>query len=98
VTTQAGNAYTYDGLGSVFFKLIRRLEKAGKVGQGLTMHGLGHTVGTRLAEAGASDAQIQHVLRHKSADMAQRYRRDANKRRSAAAAIRLLEKPRPDGA
>lgn len=89
-----GRPYTGSGFRSLFFRLIRDLEKENKIGKGLTFHGLRHTVGTNLADTGADDLTIQTILGQKSTVAAQRYRRDANKKKRAVAAIKLLERPR----
>lgn len=52
VVGERGRPYTTNGFQSSFFKLIRKLEEAGNVQSGLTFHGLRHTVGKNLAEAG----------------------------------------------
>lgn len=88
-----GRPYTVDGFRARFFKLIKELEKDGKVGKGLTFHGLRHSVGTELAEKGGSDSVIQNALGQQTPTMAQRYRRSANKKQSREAAITLLETP-----
>jgi len=93
VIGQRGRPFTEAGFRSRFFKIIRGLEQTKKIGNGLTFHGLRHTVGTKLADAGADDFTIQSILGQKTATMAQRYRRDANKKRGSSAAIRLLEQP-----
>jgi integrase len=40
----------------MFFKLIRQLEQNSLISGGLTFHGLRHTVGSTLTEAGAARA------------------------------------------
>lgn len=86
-----GTVYTEDGFRASFFKLVRKLREAGKVGHGLTYHGLRHSVGTHLAEAGASEQTMMAVLGHQSPEMARLYSRKANRKRLAAAGIALLE-------
>ena len=49
-----GATYTESGFYGAFRKIREKLFKAGKVGRGLTFHGLRHTVATKLADAGAS--------------------------------------------
>jgi integrase len=91
VIGKRGLPFTESGFRARFFKLIRGLEAANKIGKGLTFHGLRHTVGARLADAGADDFTIQTILGQKTATMAQRYRRNASKKRRAEAGIHLLE-------
>ncbi len=90
VGSRSGQPYTGSGFRCVFFRLIRQMEKDGKIAPGLTFHGLRHTVATRLAEAGADDFTIQTILGHKTALMAQRYRRAARKSKATMKGISLL--------
>ena len=73
-----GVAWTESGFNSSFCKFIRRLQRAGKVEPGLTFHGLRHTLGTRLKEAGADDRAIADLLGQSSLAMANHYSRDAD--------------------
>ena len=91
VIGKRGRSLTTAGFKSMFFKMLRDLEARDLIAPGLTFHGLRHTVGTRLAEAGASDAVIQSMLGHKTPAMAQRYRRDAAQKQGAEIAMDLLE-------
>jgi len=52
------------------FKFLRRLETAGKVGDGLTVHGLRHTCGTLLKELGFDLDTIADMLGQETAGMA----------------------------
>lgn len=60
--------------------------KAGRVCDGLVMHGWRYTAAVSLAEAGATDAEIQAVTGHRTAAMAAKYRRRASQRRLSKAA------------
>ena len=53
-----GRPFTSNGFQREMGKLIRRLEAAGEIGKGLTFHGLRHTVGKRLADAGCDGRDI----------------------------------------
>jgi integrase len=81
--------YTPDGINSSLKKLRGRL---GTSASGLALHGLRHTVGATLAEAGRSSDQIKAVLGHLSDDMASEYTRTAEKRRLGNAATSLDRK------
>lgn len=59
--------------------------------QGLTFHGLRHTTGTALAEAGASEHEIMAILAHTTQQMASRYTRKVQRRRLATSAMAKLE-------
>lgn len=88
---RSGRAFTESGVRSSFFKLVRRMEQAGKVQPGLSLHGLRHTVGKTLAEAGASTKTIAAVLGHKSERMAEHYSREADRKRLAHSGIEILQ-------
>lgn len=76
--TSRGTSWTGSGFNSMFCKLINRLEADGTVAPGLTMHGLRHTVGTRLKEAGAEIDDMERLLGHQSPAMSKHYSRTAN--------------------
>jgi integrase len=71
-----GKPWTEDGFRTSFFRLIRGLEAEGKVGSGLTFHGLRTTVGEELAEMGFTDREIAKYLGHRSSRSTERYTRD----------------------
>lgn len=89
--TSRGEAWTVSGFNSTFTKLIDRLEVAESVKPGLTFHGLRHTVGTRLVEAGGSIEDVQRLLGQRSAAMAQHYSKTAD---LGASHVRLVGKMR----
>ena len=68
-----GQSWTESGFNSTFIKFIAGLEKLEKVSPGLTMHGLRHTLGTRLIEAGASDRAAADLLGHADTKMTRHY-------------------------
>jgi integrase len=75
-----------------FRTLIVRLEHAGRVGHGLTFHGLRSTAGKTLADLGADVRAIQALLGHRTAAMALHYSNEADRRRAATAAVHMLER------
>lgn len=77
-----------------FRDLIRRLENEGRVGKGLTLHGLRTTNATRLADRGGDVRAIQAELGDKSTAMAFHYSRSADMKRAAETAARLLDEDR----
>jgi integrase len=91
VTNQSGQPYTGDGFRTQFFRLIKRLEAAGKVGPGLTFHGLRHTAGKVLDELGCDTRTIAAVLRQRSEAMARHYSEEGDRRRRVVVAIKKLE-------
>ena len=64
-------------------EFLRSLAAAGVVGEGLTLHGLRHTIGKALADTGADLRAIQSALRHSTARMSLKYSDGADKRRAA---------------
>lgn len=92
---QRGRPYTVNGFRARFFSLIRRLYKDGKVGKGLTFHGLRHTVGDLIAEAGGSSHDIAAVLGHATISQAEHYSRGADRKKRARSAMRRLERIMP---
>lgn len=91
VVNSWGSSFTDSGFRASFFKLIRKLAADGKVGKGLTFHGLRHTVATRLADAGADERTIMAVTGHATQQMVAGYTKTADRRRRAKAAMKLLE-------
>jgi integrase len=71
VVSTLGKPYTEDVLRAQFFPFVRRLVAEGKVQPGLSFHGLRHTLGTLLAEAGCDTSTIAAVLGHESTKMAE---------------------------
>ena len=81
-----GRSYTTRGFSALFRKERDRLGL-----RGLQFHGLRHTAGQQLAEAGATDREIMAILGHRTASMVTRYTRGAEQQRLARAAIVKLE-------
>jgi len=76
--TTAGTPWTVSGFNSSFIKAVRRLTKSGKVCPGLTFHGLRHTVGTLLVEAGCDIDTVRRWLGQKTLAMAIHYSETAD--------------------
>ena len=62
----------------------------------LHLHGLRHTAGKALAEAGCSPHEIAAVLGHKTLQMVERYTKKARQRRMAGSAVVKLERNRDE--
>jgi integrase len=90
-SSRTGEAFTESGFRASFFKLVKKLEAAGTVKPGLTVHGLRHTVATNLADAGCTTREIMAVTGHKTEAMVALYTDGADRRRSADAAIDRME-------
>jgi integrase len=76
--TTAGTPWTESGFNSSFIKAIARLKRDGRIGEGLTFHGLRHTVGTLLVEAGYDLDTVRRWLGQKTLAMAIHYSETAN--------------------
>ena len=90
VNTQ-GKTYGISGFYSAFAEIRKKLFKVGKVGKGLTFHGLRHTVATKLADAGASTRVIQSITGHATPQQVETYVATANKKRLAKRGIALID-------
>lgn len=97
VASAAGRPWARATLSANFGDLIRRLENEGRVGKGLTLHGLRTTAATVLADLGADVRAIQAMLGHKTPVMSFHYSRAADKKRAGTAAIHVLETRRDGG-
>lgn len=86
VVTRAGDAYTKESYANLFadYRKEAGLERG-------SLHGLRKTIATRLAEAGASDAEGMAVLGHLSAQTFAKYRATANRGKMAVSAMKKLE-------
>jgi hypothetical protein len=76
-----GRPWTLDGFRASWRTLRLRLEKAGHIGSGLTLYGLGHTVAVILRECGFDERTIADALGQKTIEMARHYARGADLRR-----------------
>ena len=92
--TSAGTPWTVSGFNSSFIKAVARLEANGQVGAGLTFHGLRHTVGTLLVEAGCDIDTVRRWLGQKTLAMAIHYSETAD---TAKQMRRILKKFDPLG-
>ena len=89
--TSRGRPWTESGFNSVWDRFKDKLEAQGKIGHGLTIHGLRHTVGTLLAEAGTDLDDIRRVLGQKTLVMAQHYSERAKKQAATRGAVHRLD-------
>jgi integrase len=91
VVTSRGRTWTPSGFRASFFKLIRALEAERRVDPGLTFHGLRHTLGKLVMEAGGSKEDIGLILGDRSLAMATFYSREFEKITRTDAMVRRLE-------
>ena len=79
-----GQAWTDAGFSSSFRKHVIALVEQGRVGKGLTFHGLRHSVATDLREEGYNPRQIADILGQKTEAMVSVYSARADMRKSNA--------------
>jgi integrase len=89
-----GEPWTESGFRASFFKLIRKLAKDGKVGKGLSFHGIRSTVATELREAGVDLRTIADLLGQNTEQMASHYSKDADVSANVKDAAEKLERAR----
>jgi integrase len=87
LNTQYGRPFTVDGFG----QWMREAISAAGLPLDCRPHGLRKAAGRRLAEAGCSANEIMSILGHKSLAEAERYTREADQAKLAAAAVLKLE-------
>ena len=87
-----GKPFTVSGFQTRFFGMLRRLRKEGKVAKGLSFHGLRHTVGRKLGEAGCAARTIADMLGQKTTAMGEHYSRHANRKHLVREAVTALER------
>jgi enterobacteria phage integrase len=87
ITTEFGQPFTVNGFSRFMRDAIR---KAG-LPLGCQPHGLRKSLGRRLAEIGATTHEIMAVLGHRTLEEAERYTRDADRKRAGNSAIIKLE-------
>lgn len=86
-----GKTWTASGFRASFFKLIGKLEQEGLVQPGLTFHGLRHTMGKLVIEAGGSKEDVGMILGDRSMAMAEFYSREHEKKVRVSATMLRLE-------
>lgn len=91
-TTEAGRAWKPDWFKHRFAQVRAKLG----LPDDMHFHGLRHSRASELAEAGASDAEIQAVTGHKTRAMVARYTRGARQEHLARAAIARLPRTRQE--
>ncbi|MBV8095366.1 MAG: tyrosine-type recombinase/integrase [Acetobacteraceae bacterium] len=84
-----GKPYTQNGFQRRFFEVIRKLRNAGRVGGGLTFHGLRTTTATMLAEAGCDTRTIMAITGHKAEAMVRLYIEETEKKKRSGQRRRL---------
>ncbi len=86
MTSQTGQPLTYSGASQ---RMTRISKKAGT--RAYSLHGLRYSAASKLAELGATDAQIAAITGHKARSMVAKYSSGANQKRLADEVVRLRE-------
>ena len=86
-----GQPLTRSAVSVEFYRLTTRLRAEGRIGDGLSFHGLRHTLGTAIIAAGGSRAQAKAILGHETDRSSEHYSRHVDRRRLATEAMALLE-------
>lgn len=92
VVNRWGQAYTVDGLDTVFDRVKRQLVKEGKIRPGLTFHGLRKSLGKEAADLGFSENDIAGALGQTNPASARPYTIEAARTKGAARVFRALSK------
>jgi integrase len=73
-----GKPWTQSGFNSSWQKFRRKLEQEGRIGPGLTLYGLRHTVAVILREIGFDERTIADALGQETIEMARHYAKGAD--------------------
>jgi integrase len=92
VTNQEGNPYTESGLRSMVHRLCVELAEQGKVGRGLNIHGLRHSLGKELYDLGLEREARKVVMAHESDAASKVYERDGDRTKQGDEAVRVLNR------
>lgn len=85
-----GKQWTRSAVDNCLQRVVKRLEKEGKVDPGLTPHGLRHSAGGELRELRLSEREIADFLGQKDVKSVGLYTRDVNMEASNTYAARTL--------
>jgi integrase len=86
-----GRPWTIGGFRASWDLLRVRLEKEGRIGSGLTLYGLRHTVAVILREAGLDERAIADALGQETIEMARHYAKGADLRRKMPGIVKSFE-------
>ncbi len=86
-----GQPYTRDGLQTLLWNLVKRLEYLGLVRSGLCFHGLRHSLGAALYDLGLDREARKAALGHVSDAASAVYERDGNRRAASDRAFMAFE-------
>jgi hypothetical protein len=86
--TSRGRPWTESGFRASWRSVRTRLESEGRIGPGLTLYGLRHTVAVILRESGADERTIADALGQKTIEMARHYAKGADLKRKMRGVVR----------
>jgi integrase len=86
-----GKPWTISGFRASWRPIKLRLEREGKIGPGLTLYGLRHTVAVILREIGMDERTIADALGQKTIEMARHYAKGADLKPKMRGVVRSLE-------
>lgn len=86
-----GRPWTLSGFRASWRPVRKRLEADGKVGPGLTLYGLRHTVAVIMRESGSDERTIADALGQKTIEMARHYAKGADLRPKMRGVVKSLE-------
>lgn len=92
LVNQKEQPYTRDGLQSLLWNLVKRLEYLGLVKAGLCFHGLRHSLGAALYDLGLDRDARKAALGHVSDAASAVYEREGDRRAASDRAFMALEK------
>ena len=86
LTSQTGAPLTYSGAAQRLTKISKKANT-----RAYSLHGLRYSAASKLAELGATDAQIAAITGHKARSMVAKYSSGANQKRLADEMVQLRE-------
>ncbi len=86
-----GKPWTVSGFRASWRPIRTRLEREGKIGPGLTLYGLRHTVAVILREIGMDERTIADALGQKTIEMARHYAKGADLKPKMRGVVRSFE-------
>jgi integrase len=84
LTSSKGSPWTEEGFKTAWGRYRDKMLAAGKIGPGVTFHGLRHTGATILEESGYEESQTRHFLGHGPKSVSGHYGRSASRRKLVA--------------
>lgn len=86
-----GRPWTESGFRASWATVRRKLEEQGRIGSGLTLYGLRHTVAVILRECGFDERTIADALGQKTIEMARHYAKGADLKRKMRGVVTKLD-------